>query len=229
LAKRQETLEIEAALQKDTQTKRIYGCEEITIGFYNNGHGNEIVDFMTMDSKGIIKCYEIKVTIQDFKSDAKKSWRGHYNYLVVGKKLWNEHKDYILENTPKHIGIIGYSLESYRKCKKQNISQEQSEMLKESMIRSMYYKMVKYYNASDLEEVNKLNRNIYQLRKDVERYKDRALKAENLIHSYENYKVYNEGLDDFDFNKAVEMEKMKYLENRNTSSPFSFQIAKEER
>lgn len=74
MAKRKETLGIEAALQKDTRIKRIYGCEEITIGFYNNGHGNEIVDFMTMDSKGIIKCYEIKVTIQDFKSDAKKSW-----------------------------------------------------------------------------------------------------------------------------------------------------------
>ena len=71
MAKRQETLDIETALQKDTRIKRIYGCEEITIGFYNNGHGNEIVDFMTMDSKGIIKCYEIKVTIQDFKSDAK--------------------------------------------------------------------------------------------------------------------------------------------------------------
>lgn len=60
MAKRKETLDIEAALQKDTRIKRIYGCEEITIGFYNNGHGNEIVDFMTMDSKGIIKCYEIK-------------------------------------------------------------------------------------------------------------------------------------------------------------------------
>lgn len=59
MAKRQETLDIETALQKDTRIKRIYGCEEITIGFYNNGHGNEIVDFMTMDSKGIIKCYEI--------------------------------------------------------------------------------------------------------------------------------------------------------------------------
>ena len=47
MAKRQETLDIEAALQKDTRIKRIYGCEEITIGFYNNGHGNEIVDFMT--------------------------------------------------------------------------------------------------------------------------------------------------------------------------------------
>lgn len=59
MAKRQETLEIEAALQKDTQTKRIYGCEEITIGFYNNGHGNEIVDFMTMDSKSCMKRLQI--------------------------------------------------------------------------------------------------------------------------------------------------------------------------
>ena len=213
MAKRQETLDIEAVLQKDTRIKRIYGCEEITIGFYNNGHGNEIVDFMTMDSKGIIKCYEIKVTIQDFKSDAKKSWYGHYNYLVVGKKLWNEHKDYILENTPKHIGILGSSLGSYRKCKKQDISQEQSQMLKESMIRSMYYKMVKYYNASDLNEIKRLNSGIRKLKKDVENYRDRAVKAEKLIYSYENYKAYNDGIDDFDFKKAVEAEKKKYLEN----------------
>lgn len=213
MAKRQEALDIEVALQKDTMIKRIYGCEEITIGFYNNGHGNEIVDFMTMDSKGIIKCYEIKVTIQDFKSDAKKSWYGHYNYLVVGKELWNEHKDYILENTPKHIGILGSSLESYRKCKKQDISQEQSEMLKESMIRSMYYKMIKYYNASDLDEIKRLNSGIRKWKKDAENYRDRAVKTENLIYSYENYKSYNDGISDFDFKKAVEAEKKKYLEN----------------
>lgn len=214
MAKRQETLNIEAALQKDTRIKRIYGCEEITIGFSNNGHGNEIVDFMTMDSKGIIKCYEIKVTIEDFKSDAKKSWYGHYNYLVVGSDLWNKHREYILENTPKHIGIIGSSLESLRKCKKQDISQEQSEMLKESMIRSMYYKMLKYYNASDMEENQKRNRIIYKLRKEAETYRDRALKAENLIYSYEKYKAYNDRIEDFDFSEVVEIEKKKYLENR---------------
>ena len=203
MAKRQETLDIETALQKDTIIKRIYGCEEITIGFYNNGHGNEIVDFMTMDSKGIIKCFEIKVTIQDFKSDAKKSWYGHYNYLVVGKELWNEHKDYILENTPKYIGILGSSLESYRKCKKQDISQEQSGMLKESMIRSIYYKMVKYYNASDLDEIKRLNSDIRKLKKDIEDYRDRAIKAENMIYSYENYKAYNDGIDNFYFKKSI--------------------------
>lgn len=54
MAKRQDTIALENALIKQTRQNRIYGCEEITIGFYNNGHGNEIVDFMTMDSKGII-------------------------------------------------------------------------------------------------------------------------------------------------------------------------------
>lgn len=214
LAKRQETLDIENALRKNTKIKRIYGCEEVTIGFHNNGHGNEIVDFMTMDSKGIIKCYEIKVSMQDFKSDAKKSWYGHYNYLVVGKELWDQHKDYILVNTPKHVGIIGPSLKSYRKCKTQEISQEQSEMLKESMIRSMYYKMNKYYNASDLDEIKRLNSSIYQLKKDMEKYRNRATKAENLIYSYENYKAYNDNIEDFDFAEIVENEKIKYLAGR---------------
>lgn len=202
MAKCQETLDIEETLRKDTKFKRIYGCEEVTIGFYNNGHGNEIVDFMTMDSKGIIKCYEIKVTIQDFKSDSKKSWYGNYNYLVVGKELWDRYKDYIIENTPKHIGIIGASLKSYRKCKKQEISQTQSEMLKESLIRSMYYKMLKYYNASDLNEMKRLNKVIYKLKKDVEFYRGKATKAENLIYGYENYKSYNDNIESFDLKKC---------------------------
>ena len=63
MAKRQETLDIEAALQKDTRIKRIYGCEEITIGFYNNGHGNEIVDFMTMDSNLMQRNLGMVITI----------------------------------------------------------------------------------------------------------------------------------------------------------------------
>lgn len=35
--------------------KGSYGCEEVTIGFANKGLANEIVDFMAMDSKGIIR------------------------------------------------------------------------------------------------------------------------------------------------------------------------------
>lgn len=81
------------------------------------------------------------------------------------------------------------------------------------MVRSMYYKMIKYYNASDLDEIKRLNSGIRKLKKDVEKYRDRATKAENMICGYENYKSYNDGIDDFDFKKAVEAEKKKYLEN----------------
>ena len=55
MSKRKETLEIEDKLYYMCHKKRIYGCEEVTIGFVNSGYGNEIVDFITMDSKGIWK------------------------------------------------------------------------------------------------------------------------------------------------------------------------------
>ena len=74
MAKTKETIAIEHALSDMCRKKRIYGCEEVTIGFPNDGHGNEIVDFMSMDSKGILRCYEIKISLADLHSNAKKSW-----------------------------------------------------------------------------------------------------------------------------------------------------------
>lgn len=113
--KRIETIDLEQGLENLAREKRWYGCEEITIGFYGNGHGNEICDYILMDSKGTIRCYELKVTKQDLKSHAKKSWYGNYNYLVVTDSLyekivsqgesWN---DYL----PDGVGLmVGY--ESY--------------------------------------------------------------------------------------------------------------------
>lgn len=218
IAKRQETLELEEALIKDTRQKRIYGCEEVTIGFYNNGHGNEIVDFMTMDSKGIIKCYEIKVTLKDLKSNAKKSWYGHFNYLVVSNELYKQVDGDFSQYIPNYVGVIkGNSLCSERKCKRIEISQGQSEMLKESLVRSMYWKMIKYHNASDLNEHKKLNQKIRKLEKDRDYYQDRAHKAENLIGMYETYKCRNDGLDDYNFEQVVKDEKEKWLKEWSKS------------
>ena len=81
--KTKETKNLEKALDALSKAKREYGCEEVTIGFKSSGHGDEIVDYMTMDAKGIFKCYELKVTLQDLKTDNKKSFYGDYNYLVV--------------------------------------------------------------------------------------------------------------------------------------------------
>ena len=149
--KTQETLEIEDQLRKMCRKKRLYGCKEVTIGFYNSGHGNEICDFMTMDSKGIVKCYEIKVTLTDLRSHAKKSWYGHYNYLVISPDLYKKIDEWDSE-IPADVGIIVHytsEMESVRRAKKRELSTEEEIMVKESLIRSMYYKMDKYYRIAD--------------------------------------------------------------------------------
>lgn len=54
------TKEIEKALQKETSNW--FGCLEVTIGWY----GRKRVDFMSMDSKEIFRCFEIKISKADF-------------------------------------------------------------------------------------------------------------------------------------------------------------------
>lgn len=166
-----------------------------------------------MDSKGIIKCYELKVTLQDLKSDAKKSWYGHYNYLVVSRELYNKVSDWD-EYIPKYIGIIvGECLESKRKAQRCEVSTETEVMLKESMIRSMYWKMLKYKDAQSIEKQKKLQSKIRSLEHDNENIRDRALKAERIINEYETYKWHNDGVD-IDLAVLAKAEKEKYRENK---------------
>lgn len=224
--KRQETLDLEEALANDTLEKRIYGCEEITIGFYNAGMGDEIVDFMTMDSKGIIRCYELKVTLQDLKSKAKKSWYGHYNYLVTTPELY-EKIDNWDEYIPKDVGIIiggrsrrgNMCLENKRRPKKQKISQEQEMMLKESMVRSIYWKMKKYQDAQSIEKQKKLKQEISRANKEKENYRERALEAESIINDIENY-TYGLTGKDIDLKKQAKELKEKYLKQRREKRRF---------
>ena len=168
---------------------------------------------MTMDSKGIIKCYELKVTLQDLKSNAKKSWYGHYNYLVVGRELYNQVSDWS-KYIPKHIGIIvGDSLESRRKAQKCEVTTETEIMLKESMIRSMYHKMQKYKDAQSLDKQKQLQSKIRRLERERDIAYDRALKAERIVYDYETYKSYNDGVD-IDLASMVKEEKERFRENK---------------
>lgn len=58
----------------------VYGCFEVSLG---GGYGKERVDFITMDSKDEFRCYEIKSSEEDFASDAKLSFIGDFNYLLI--------------------------------------------------------------------------------------------------------------------------------------------------
>lgn len=197
LMKRPETLALERLLEKQCIEKRIYGAEEITIGFYNSGGGDEICDYVTMDSHGVLRCYEIKVTLQDLKSDAKLSFYGHYNYLVVTPELYKkvENWDDYIES---HVGIIipwgvvddskdmWRYLQVSRKPKKVKLELEKEVMLKESMIRSMFYKMQKYKHCNDPQKLNAYKSANSRLSNEVKRERARAIQAENIINKYES-------------------------------------------
>ncbi len=182
MAKRQETIEIEKVLHRKCKKQRLYGCEEVTIGFANNGHGNEVVDFCTMDSEGTLCCYEIKVTLADLKSKAKKSWYGHYNYLFVTEELWDKICEDIDSYIPKHVGVAipnpnrwsvsGVSV--VKQARRQNLTMEESSMLKESLVRSLYFKMDKYRETSDISTVSKLKSELRASEKDAKMWMNEA-------------------------------------------------------
>lgn len=177
MSKRKETYEIEETLYNMVYVNRLYGCSEVTIGFYNNGHGDEIVDFCTMNSKGIIKCYEIKVTLADFKSKAKLSWYGHYNYLVVSEELLSKLTDELInEHIPKYVGIaipaMSNSLKIIRRARKQDLSNEDEIMIKESLIRSLTNKLFKSRQANNIVLMSELKRMVSKQNKVIKKTKD---------------------------------------------------------
>lgn len=166
MAKREETIRIEEALHAWCREHRVYGCEEVTIGFANNGHGNEVADFMSMDAKGTLRCYEIKVTLQDLGSKAHKSWYGHYNYLLVLDSLYQKNPDWE-KYIPDFVGISvcipasgGIEIVNRRKPVRQELSSYQEIMVKDGFIRSLWYKMWKYRDAADMEKVQGLKAEI---------------------------------------------------------------------
>lgn len=89
------TKEIEQALVRKElagQFKPAYGALEVPCGY--NSYLNlkkENIDFATYKPlTEEITCYEIKVTMSDFKSDASLSFYGNKNYLVAPLKLATE-------------------------------------------------------------------------------------------------------------------------------------------
>lgn len=208
--KRQETIDIENKLNEILTDRHrnssfgYYGCEEVTIGFANNGHGNEIVDFMSMDSKGTIRCYEIKVTMADLKSHAKLSFFGHYNYLVIGGELLNK-IDNVKLLIPKEIGILDNNLSAIRRPKLKGIHTTTETMLKESLIRSMYHKMNKYRKSQDTEEYKKLESKVKRVERERKQIYKQYQDLTNDIWKYEHYSRKN-GVD---FHLYDEIERIK--------------------
>lgn len=85
----------------------VYGCFETVMG-ESRGYGKEKVDYITMNSDNVFRCYEIKITREDLHSKAKLSFYGDYNYLVVPEDLADEALKFLRNNHEHKVGVLVY-------------------------------------------------------------------------------------------------------------------------
>lgn len=210
MAKTQATLHLEQALDEMSRKKREYGCEEVTIGFHSDGHGDEIVDYMTMDSKDVFRCYELKVTLSDLKTDNKKSFYGDYNYLVVSESLYAKNPswgNYI----PPYVGILsGTKLTVRRQAKKKVIDSDTREMLKSSLIRSVYWKYENYKDASSLSRYRDLEKQLQEAQDALTLVRQQDERAVWTAQDYEVWYRKNHQNSSFSIEKAGKEERRQY-------------------
>lgn len=153
-----ETSKLETMIRKLTRKMGTFGCFEVTIG----NAGSERVDYMTYDTKGIWRCYEIKISKADFRSLAAHTFVGHYNYYVMPEALYEEVKSEV----PSHVGVY-LPAGCVKKARKQKLM-VQEEILKDSMIRSLYRDSDKLYSTGDEHLLDRLKREGEKNRNDAE-------------------------------------------------------------
>lgn len=162
--KTEETKRLEMAIWNATNKQGVFGCFEVTIGWF----GKERVDYMTYDTKGVFRCYEVKVTKADFHSPCHNSFVGNLNYYVLPPDLYEEVKAEI----PDHVGVYivrggnAYSVKRARRCPAQD-----PDKLKDSLIRSLCREVTKQIQSGDPLRVERLNRRISQLERDRNEYR----------------------------------------------------------
>jgi hypothetical protein len=163
MAKTDLTLKLEREIWSTTRKMGVFGCFEVTIGWF----GNERVDYLTYDTKGIWRCYEIKVSKADFYSKSHKTFVGNYNYYVMPKELYEQVKNDI----PKHIGVYVEGRHRVEKnARRQELSVDE-QTLKDSMIRSLYREAEKVIKSENPNIIDSLKRQKQRAEKKAEEYR----------------------------------------------------------
>ena len=132
----------------------VFGCFEVSLGIRDVWSSGEYerVDFMTYDTKGDFRCFEIKVSKTDFKSSAKKTFVGDYNYYVMPKKLYNElgGKDYFDQYKFREVGVLLFDQTKpcVKTAKRKRVMFDIRANLMESMMKSMFREQKKFYEIT---------------------------------------------------------------------------------
>lgn len=157
------TKELKMILWRHTNKMGVFGCFEVTMGWY----GRERVDYMTYDTRGVFRCYEIKISKEDFHSKCKHTFVGHYNYYVMPPEVYQAVKDDI----PDYVGVYEVkfnALDCVKKARKQVVLNP--EELKDYLIRSLCRDAGKLVDNGDDRKLHQLRRELEQVRRSKEYY-----------------------------------------------------------
>lgn len=220
MAKTQLTLDIEEALY-------FYGLEqsEIIVEEVSMPDNWGIVDTLACRTKpdGTYewRCYELKVSKSDFKSTAKISFIGHYNYYVMPKILYDAVKDEI----PSYVGVMVYlpfdverecdtltkgSLSIIKKASRQELLVEEGQLMN-SFLHSLF------------REVRKAKK----IEKGLQLYRSDELFKE-LSKRYIGYDVFHPERNFYDaFVQEIEQEAVKELRDELDATTSEYHELKE--
>ena len=151
------TKEIENIAYNYLWKKGWYGVFEVAIprAIVNKYH-RERLDFLTYETTGIYRAYEIKRNKSDFYSGCAWSWIGNYNYFIMPHELYNEVKDDI----PDGIGVWvirerSKNMECIKKPKRRELLCSSADM-QFAMLQAMSREYKKYRKL--LEKENKVKK-----------------------------------------------------------------------
>lgn len=115
--------------------QRVYWAREVTFGY---GTGKQVrVDFMKFEpvnnsvsgiEKGDVYCYEVKSSVEDFRSPNGHNFLGDYNYYVMPEDVFEAVKTEI----PYGVGVLvpsGDTLKSKKPARRRNREKPMAEVL----------------------------------------------------------------------------------------------------
>ena len=137
-----------------------YGVFEVAIprAIVNRYH-RERVDFLTYETTGIFRAYEIKRDKNDFYSGCAWSWIGNYNYFIMPYGLYKEVKN----DVPEGVGVwVIYenskTMECIRKPKYRKLLCSSADMMF-AMLQAMSREYKKYRKILEKQDKNKSKKN----------------------------------------------------------------------
>ncbi|KRK64930.1 hypothetical protein FC72_GL001780 [Companilactobacillus tucceti DSM 20183] len=218
---------------------------ETTLYQYCLEQDSYVVEEVSMpDKKGIVdtlsyrqlpngeiewRCFELKITKNDFHSKAKLSFIGNYNYFVLTKELFEEVKEEVKEEVPDNIGVLIYRAFDQKSVELSPQTQRAPGFL--TIAKKAKYQdlqvdekyLTSHFIASLFREVDKAKR----IEKGLQLYSDDKLFKELKKRSKTGYNVYKPERNLYDrFIEESENDKIAALEEELDARNAEYQALK---